>query len=235
MQKEFNKKITVEFDYDFEIEENENYYAWHTFALVDESLYSVTITAKTDIKKGKFDLNGVQVEVQTYVKNVLERYEFYKRENGFVQLGTLLFGIILLLTIFFKPTYIIDSNKQLSTVTPNSKVLGVQTNQKIEDYNFNGGFLESGRWEITINIKEDENALIRIEQEKKESALTTYYTRLYLLIKGEKKLIAENIGGPLSWVKLVDLDKNYPKELLFETVEGHLAHTRFIAIKTGHL
>lgn len=184
-------------------------------------------------KEGKFDLDNVSGEVQTYVKNVLERYEFYKRENGFVQLGTLLFGIILLLTIFFKPTYIIDSNKQLNTVTPNSKVLGVQTNQKIEDYNFNGGFLESGRWEIAINIKEDENALIRIEQEKKESALTTYYTRLYLLIKGEKKLIAENIGGPLSWVKLVDLDKNYPKELLFETVEGHLAHTRFYRYQDG--
>lgn len=183
-------------------------------------------------KEGKFDLNDVQIEVQSYVKNVLQRYEFYKREKGFTQMSTLLIGAILLLIITF--TYVsIIATKKSGTATANLNVLGIQTKKEIEDYNFNGGMLESGTWEIVVNIREDENAVIRIEQEKKDSELTTYYVKLYLLTKGDKKLIAENIGGPLSWVKLVELDQHYPKELLFETIEGHLAHTRFYRYQDG--
>lgn len=183
-------------------------------------------------KEGKFYLDNVSGEVQSYVKNVLERYEFYKRENGFVQMSTLLIGTVLLLIISFIELPIIDT-KQSSMATTNWSVLEIQTKKEIEEYKFNGGILESGTWEIVVNIEEGEKAVIQIEQEKKAGEITTYHTKLYLLTEGKKQLIVKNIGGPLSWVKLVDLDKYYPKELLFETIEGQLAHTRFYRYQQG--
>lgn len=103
-----------------------------------------------------------------------------------------------------------------------------------EEYRFRGGFLESGSWDIVADVDNDGNKeTIRIVQEKIEGELTSYKVTANLLKDGKETPFVRNNGGPFSWAKIINLDNYGPKEFLFETIEGKLAHTLFYRYVNG--
>lgn len=198
-------------------------------------------------KQGVFDIRTVSQDVQDYVNRILTRSEWYKKQAGFSRQTLFVSVSIFLLLVALSTSKLFF--KHSSTVTTKETILGTtlettpsiqestevgKVDQKQEEFKFPGGMIEPGNWELIADFDGDgEREFIRATQQKKRDVFLYFESVVSFINGSEEQVIVEHRGGPLIWLKLVNLDKYGPPEFLFETLEGQLAYTRFYQYREG--